>query len=71
MAKPKWRPGSFLDNFNAAALHLGHSDLPLAWHLAKVRWGSTKERDVFLKALTNVQQGANDLTAPRPEGRPQ
>lgn len=68
---PKWVKGSFLDNFNAATVHLGYSDIPLAWHLGKVRWKSPQDRDAFLKALTNVQQGASDLTAPRPDGRPQ
>ena len=62
--KPKWTPGSFLDNFNATALHLGYDQLPLAWHLAKVNWKSTQDRDTFLKALVEVQPGTADITSP-------
>lgn len=68
--RPKWQPGSFLDNLDAAALHLGYSDIPLAWHLAKVNWKSTDDRDAFLQAITTIQQGSSEVTAPKPMGRP-
>lgn len=56
MAQPEWRPGTFLDDLNAAALKLGYQHLPIAWGLAKVPWKSTKDRDAFLDALTRIEQ---------------
>lgn len=55
MAQVDWRPGSFLDNLDAAALKLGYEHLPVAWGLAKVPWKSTTDRDAFLDALTRIE----------------
>jgi hypothetical protein len=49
---PRWRPGSFLDNFSAAADAVGFSNAELAWGLARVQWESTEDREAFLSALT-------------------
>lgn len=55
MKQPEWTPGSFLDNFNAAALKLGYAHMPIAWGLAKVPWKSIDDRDQFLNLLTKVE----------------
>lgn len=57
MREPVWKAGSFMDNFNTAAVYLGYRYLPIAWGLAKVPWRSVKDRDKFLKALTRVKPG--------------
>lgn len=57
MTGPQWRPGTFLDNFNTAAVRLGYMHLPIAWGLAKVPWKSVEDRDAFLDALTRVKPG--------------
>lgn len=58
MRQPEWRPGSFLDNLNAAAVAVGFENLPIAWGLAKVPWKSTRDRDEFLAAITRVEDAA-------------
>lgn len=52
---PRWVPGSFVDNLNAAAIKVGYRNLPLAFGLARVPWQSTKDRDAFLDAITNIE----------------
>lgn len=49
---PRWRPGSFLDNLTAAADAVGFDNVDLAWGLARVRWDSVEDREMFLSALT-------------------
>lgn len=55
MKKATWVAGSFLDNFDAAALRLGYDSLPVAWGLAMVNWPSNEDRDAFLDALIKPQ----------------
>lgn len=52
--QPEWQPGTFLDNLNVAALHVGYENLPLAWGIASVPWKSVEDRDSFLTALTKT-----------------
>lgn len=52
MKPPKWEPGSFLDNFNAAVEHLGYDHIPVAYGLARVNWPDITTRDLFYKMLT-------------------
>ena len=53
-ANGQWIPGSFLDNFAAAADHLGYENIGAAWGLASIPWPSAAERDGFLNTLTKV-----------------
>lgn len=55
MSQAAWIAGSFMDNFNAAAMHLGYDSLPVAWGLAMVDWPSLEDRDAFLGALVKPQ----------------
>lgn len=48
----RWRPGSFLDNFTAAADAVGYQNLELAWGLARVQWPTVQDRETFLDVLT-------------------
>jgi hypothetical protein len=53
----QWKPGGFLDNFDAAAKYLGYEHIPLAFGLARVDWPDAEARDQFLRALTRVTDG--------------
>lgn len=52
--KPQWRPGSFLDNFAAAADALGFENIGIAWGIADVEFDTIEERETFLNALVSV-----------------
>jgi hypothetical protein len=57
MSAIKWKTGGFLDNFDAAAKHLGYDHIPLAFGLAKVDWPDPTVRDEFLRAITRITEG--------------
>lgn len=63
---PKWRAGSFFDNFNAAADAVGFDNVDVAWGLARVNWPSPEARDEFLAALT--AKPTRDLMNEQPNG---
>lgn len=55
--RTEWKPGSFLDKFNRAAMMLGYANLPIAWGVASVPWESMNEMDTFLEALVSSRPG--------------
>jgi hypothetical protein len=59
----KWLRGGFLDNFDAAAKHLGYEHIPLAYGLARVNWPNTQTRDEVLRALTRLSDGGQNGSA--------
>jgi len=66
MPTVRWQPGGFLDNFDAAAKHLGYDHIPLAFGLAKVDWASVEDRDAALKALVNLSEGGSNAVPGTP-----
>jgi hypothetical protein len=58
--KVRWKKGGFLDNFDAAAKHVGYDHLPVAYALARVKWPSTDVRDETLRSLIRITDGGDN-----------
>ena len=46
-----FKEGTFFDNLNAGVLALGPDQLPVAFDLARMNFGCTKERDKLLTVV--------------------